>query len=295
MDVTEAHIRSYRRALQILRRSPATIVNYEITLRQLAAHAKTDLEAITRAQVEEFLLDSVEQDASATAARKHRNLRAFYNWMVKEEIVDRSPVAGVGAPTVTETPVPVVPDDVLAKLLKACAGSDFPERRDTAIIRLWCEAGSPRVSEMVGLTTDTVDMQHDQVTLHGKGDKVRTIPFGAKTGQALDRYIRIRAKHKDAKLPNLWLGVKTGRGGLTATGAYRLLERRCEQAGIPRIHPHQLRHTAAHIWKDRGGSDGDAMALFGWSSAEMPRRYGKSAEVARAQRAARRVSQADRL
>ncbi|MEU6206401.1 tyrosine-type recombinase/integrase [Micromonospora musae] len=296
MDANELHIASYERYHRSKRTSADTIKSYHTTLRQLGEFRPgADITELTRADIEDFLIAAGEDgNSSATVHKKYRNLRAFYRWCVLEEIIDRSPMDRIGEPKVTDVPVPVVPDDDIAKLLKACAGKEFTERRDTAMIRLWCEAGSPRVSEMVGLTVDDLDMRRDQVTVHGKGDKVRVIPFGAKTGQAIDRYLRVRARHKDAgRVPALWLAARGG--ALTGSGAYQMLERRCEDAELERIHPHQLRHTAAHSWADAGGSDGDAMALFGWSSAEMPRRYGRSAQVERAHRAARRVSQADRF
>ena len=295
MDVNELHLSSYERHHRIKRTAALTLRSYRETLLQLAAHHPgADITALTRAQIEDFLLAAIEsRNAAATVHRKYRNLRAFFNWVVDEELLDRSPMARIPEPTVPDRPVAVVPDDQIKALLKACGGTAFADWRDAAIIRLWCEAGSPRVSEMAGVPLDALDMRRDQVTLHGKGDKIRTIPFGAKTGQAMVRYLYARAKHRDINLPALWLSVR--RGALSPSGAYQMLERRCQEAGIEHIHPHQLRHTAAHIWKSNGGSDGDAMALFGWESAAMPQHYGKSAEVERAQRAARRTSQADRL
>lgn len=295
MDANELLLVSYDRYHRTKRTSPDTVKSYLITLQQLAdfrpGQSLTDLR---REDLEEFLIDAATVNASATVHKKFRNLRAFYRWCEAEEIIDKSPMARIPEPKVTSKPVPIVPDDQMVALLKACSGKEFGDKRDTAMIRLWCEAGSPRVSEMVGITLDDLDMRHDKVTVHGKGDKVRVIPFGAKTGHAIQRYLYVRAKHKDAnKLDSLWLGQLGG--ALTTSGAYRLLERRCREAGIPRIHPHKLRHLAAHLWADAGGSEGDAMALFGWSSAEMPRRYGRSAQVERAHRAARRVSQADRF
>ncbi|WP_018254037.1 tyrosine-type recombinase/integrase [Salinispora mooreana] len=296
MDANETHIASYERFHRARRTSALTAKSYVTTLRQLVAFCSgRDLADVSRADIEEFLIDAQEiGNSSATVHKKYRNLRAFYRWCEEEEIVDKSPMARIAEPAVTSKPIPVVPGDHMALLLKACSGKDFAARRDTAMIRLWCEAGSPRVSEMVGITLAALDMRHDLVTLHGKGDKIRSVPFGAKTGQAIDRYLRVRSKHRDAaRVEALWLAE---RGGvLTSSGAYQMLERRCEEAGIPRINPHKLRHLAAHLWADSGGSEGDAMALFGWSSAEMPRRYGRSAQVERAQRAARRVSQADRF
>ncbi|MER5703510.1 tyrosine-type recombinase/integrase [Micromonospora sp. NPDC002296] len=294
MDPNELVIASYERYHRTKRTSPDTVKSYLITLQQLAEFRPGGpVVDLGREDLEEFLIAAATVNASATVHKKFRNLRAFYRWCEAEEIIDRSPMTRIAEPKVTSKPVPIVPDDQIAALLKACSGKEFGDRRDTAMIRLWCEAGSPRVSEMVGIRLDDLDMRHDHVTLHGKGDKIRTIPFGAKTGQAIDRYLRVRARHKDTKMEPLWLGQLGG--ALTTSGAYRLLERRCREAGIPRIHPHKLRHLAAHLWADAGGSEGDAMALFGWSSSEMPRRYGRSAQVERAHRAARRVSQADRF
>lgn len=286
---------SYERHLRIKKRSPRTIQSYQEAVDQLIAHHDgMDLLELNRGQIEAYLLAVLDQHSASTAANRHRSLRAFYNWAVTEELLDASPMAKIPATSVPVKPVPVVPDDTLIKLIKICAGTDYDARRDTAIIRLWCEPGSPRASEMAGLTLDDLDLKHDQVRILGKGSKVRIIPFGAKTGQALDRFLRVRMKHRDAKRhQHLWLAAR-GKP-LTSSGLYQMLERRCAEAGIGRIHPHQLRHTSAHVWADSEGSEADAMVLFGWSSPEMPRRYGASAKVERAQRAARRISPADRI
>ncbi len=301
MDINAAHLDAYGRDLRSRNSSPRTIQNYVETILQLAAlHNDADVLGLTKAEVQEYITHILDQHASTTAAVRFRALRAFYNWAVREEIIDVSPMARMRQPTVTDEPVAVLTDDQLRRLLKVCEGKGFEDRRDTAIIRLFCEPGSPRVAEMAGLLLDRgpkeapdLDMRHDTVRIHGKGDKIRVIPFGARTGQSLDRYLRVRARHKLASLPELWLG---GRGGpLTVSGITQMLRRRSRVAGIGHVHPHQLRHTSAHVWADQGGSEGDAMALFGWSSAEMPRRYGRSAQVERAQRASRRLSLGDRL
>jgi site-specific recombinase XerD len=288
------HLAAYRRALKARNRSDRTIQNYEETILQLADHhGGADVLELKQPDVEDYITSVLQNHASTTAAVRFRALRAFFNWAVAEEIIDRSQMARMHEPSVTEEPVPVLPDDSLRALLKACAGKHFDDRRDTAIIRLFCEPGSPRVSEMAGLLIESLDMRRDQIRVHGKGDKIRDIPFGPKTGQALDRYLLVRRKHPKAALPELWLGARNM--ALTVSGVAQMLRRRSDQAGIPHVHPHQLRHTAAHVWHDQGGSEADAMALFGWASAEMPRRYGASARTERAHRAARRTTMADRL
>lgn len=294
MDPNEMHLASYTRHLRARHRSPRTIQSYQEAIGQLVEFCGgADVTTLDKAAVENYILHVLAQHKATTATNRFRSLRAFYNWCVTEEIVDSSPMNRMSAPSETDIPIAVLTDDQMRDLLKACAGSDLQARRDTAIIRLWCEPGSPRLAEMAALQLDDLDLRHDQVTVHGKGDRIRTMPFGAKTGQAIDRYLRQRSKQRHAKLPDLWLGAKGA--ALTPSGLAQMLRRRGKQAGIEHIHPHQLRHTSAHHWADSGGSEADSMVLFGWRSPEMPRRYGRSAAVERAQRAARRISPADRL
>jgi integrase len=74
-----------------------------------------------------------------------------------------------------------------------------------------------------------------------------------------------------------------------------MLNRRADQAEVPRLHPHVFRHSWAHELKRAGASEGDLMALGGWTTAAMVHRYGKSAAIARAQDTGRRIALGDRL
>src|SRR5262249_19889939 len=150
-----------------------------------------------------------------------------------------------------------------------------------------------RRGEIAGLTLDAIDWDREVAVVTGKGKRPRACPFGAKASQALDRYMRERAKHPDARVEQaLWLGV---RGPLTDSGIAQVVRRRGVEAGLGPIHPHQFRHTFAHQFRMDGGSDSDLQALGGWRSPQMLTRYGRSAAAERAREAHRRHSPGDRI
>jgi site-specific recombinase XerD len=131
------------------------------------------------------------------------------------------------------------------------------------------------------------------VIRRGKGAKGRIVPFGAQTGRAIDRYLRLRAGHRLATTPTLWLGERSHR--FSYDGLHKALKQRAAAAGLGGFHPHLLRHTAAQPWLDAGGSAGGLMAVAGWTRHEMLERNTKATSEARAADEARRLGLGDRL
>ena len=289
--MNDALIRSFARDLRARNKSPRTIQSYTEACRTLAAHLDADLAEATRDDLRGFFADQVARHRPATAAIRFRSLQQFYKWAHAEGITDPNPMAGLKPPSVPEHPVPVLSIDDVTRLLKACSGKDFTDRRDQAMLRLFLEPGGLRLSEMVGLSVSDVDFGQDVAVVLGKGRRPRAVPFGNKTGQALERYVRARAQHPGASRSELGLGQK---GPLTGSGVAQMMRRRAAQVGLAELHPHMLRHTAAHEWLSGGGQETDAMRLFGWRSRAMLGRYGASAADERAQAASRRMGLGDR-
>lgn len=292
LPVTASLIESWERALLARNLAPRTIYGYTEAARRFHDEVDKDPEDVTRDDIRGHLARMAETKAPNTVGIRFRSLQQWFKWLAEEDEIPANPMSGVKPPAVPEQPVPVVVMEDLRLLLKACAGKEFADRRDTAILRLFLDAGV-RLEEMAGITLDDLDLRGLQVTVLGKGRRHRVVPFGVKTAQAIDRYIRARARHGKASEPGLWLGAK-GKGTMTGNGIYQMVKRRAGEVGIE-LHPHQLRHTFAHEWLDNGGNEGDLMAIAGWRSRSMLQRYGSAAAASRARRAHRQNSLGDRL
>lgn len=285
--------RSFRRDLRAAKRAPRTVELYGMAVRMfvdwLEAQGRPPvLSSLTRHAIKGWLADLAETREASTVLTRHKGLRRFVRWLVVKGELDSDPMLGLEQPIPSDKPVPLVSDDEIKRLLKTCDSREFVDRRDEALIRLLLDAGL-RIRECAAIALADLDLDAEVVVVTGKGNRIRAVPFGARTARALDQYLRRRGAHPKARSPALWLGQ---RGPLSRDGIDHMLRVRAERAGIERLHAHRFRHTFCHAFLSAGGQERDLMRLAGWRSSEMLDRY---AAVERAHDAHRRLALGDRL
>ena len=279
------------------RKSPQTIKVYRDGLhRYLTWRSLHTAEPMNRTSLNRFVAGLLDAGRAAGTARvRQLAVRRFTAWLIVEGRLPADPFWGMTAPKVDQPVVDPLTDDELRALIDACTaphstGPHEPlhHRRDEAIVRLMLETGI-RVGEVVALETRDLDLVNGLVNVRrGKGGTGRVVPIGPAVIEALRRYLALRDRHRLAHASDLWLGERGRRFGYD--GLSRALRRRAQRAGLEGFLPHKLRHTAAHRWLARGGSESGLMAMAGWTRTDMLVRYTKARAMERAAHEARRLS-----
>jgi len=242
--------------------SPRTIRSYLDTAEAFAVFCDdkfglVELDQVTAEHVDAYIAHQLSAWTPSTAATRFRCLQQFFRFAECSGHIEASPMAELRPPKVTDAPVPVLRDEELIRLLRACDGTSFRDRRDFAMLRLLIDAGIRR-EELASVTTGALDLDHHLITITGKGQRVRAASFGNETSAALARYLDARTEHPHHGDRQLWLGL---RGPMTGSGVRYMAECRAAQAGIDGVFPHRFRHTFAHRWLLAGGNETDLQTL----------------------------------
>jgi integrase/recombinase XerC len=239
--------------------SPYTVRNYTSDLLDFFQFLGTkgigSLEEVDKHTLRNYLAQLMEQGfVKASIARKLSAIRSFYRYLLREEIIPTSPVATTFSPKLDKRLPSFLTMEEMERLLEAPDLSTPQGRRDRALIELLYASGL-RVSELVNINLEQVNLDSREIRVLGKGSKERLVLMGHPAAMALSAYLSqgrpklLGKKRSDALFLNRY-GER-----LPERRVQRILEKYANIAGIDKgVHPHMLRHTFATHLLD-GGAD----------------------------------------
>ncbi len=253
LDAAASQASDFLRQLQNKRMSPQTVKGYGHDLARLSAFCDQGSVAVWQD------LDAHKARAYA-AALHHQGLssksiqrllssaRSFYRHLLRAGAVAQNPFAGVSAPRAPKR-LPKALSVEQAGLLVNVDGDAPIIARDRAIMELFYSSGL-RLSELVSLNLQDVDLADATVRVTGKGAKTRVLPVGRQAREAIARWLAVRDAAADQG------ALFTGRAGrrISARSVQTRLQywARRQQLGRP-VHPHMLRHSfASHVLESSG-------------------------------------------
>jgi site-specific recombinase XerD len=274
-------------SLRAVGRSDATIDWYSRMIRAyvdwLEATHRNGADLVLPATVEAFLDYERQHVSASTVSARFRALRPFYRWMRKRGYLGdyANPIDGISEPKVGKHQPNQADPDEINTLLASIDRAGWLGLRDYAIILCLAHTGL-RVSEVVGLRLCDVDFAERFLTVTGKGDKERIVPFSQALAAALCAYVescpifegnkkRLANDHKA-----LWWGSDgwTGIGGpLKKEGVQQMLKRRCLSAGCKHLNAHSFRHGYAVEMLNRGADISVVADFLGHESIETTKVY----------------------
>lgn len=252
-----ARLEEYSRYLSLERGlSPRTVSSYRSDISQFfawAAEKKLSPAGAARTDLDDFLWAQREKGLKATSLfRKVESLKSFFGFIMLEEGLKESPAEALRTPRLPARLPKFLTKEEAARLLAAPNTTDYEDVRDRAMLELLYASGL-RVTELVSVKIDAVNLQDGWIRVLGKGNKERMVPVHARALASVRGYIAEREKRFKEPGAELFLG-RTGKK-MSRTQFWKRLQELGKRAGIKQgLHPHLLRHTfATHLLQ--GGAD----------------------------------------
>jgi integrase/recombinase XerD len=251
-------VEAYLSHLAVERRlSPNTVESYGRDLAQLTAAAAAlehPVHTLDRRAIEEVVRQMMGAGQSPrSVARAVACFRGFYRFLVLSGHRDDNPAVDVRPPRAWKTLPKFLSVDEVDRLLGSPDTSQPRGLRDRALIELFYATGL-RVSEMVSLRQQDLNLESGYLTCFGKGRKQRLVPIGDEASSWMTRYLQEGrpALLKGKAAQRLFVNARGGTG-ITRVGFWKILKSYGKAAGLPRmLSPHVLRHSFATHLLERG-------------------------------------------
>jgi site-specific recombinase XerD len=264
--------------------SEHTIQDYNTTYKKFKIHLGSDLifSSVTKKHIRQFLAAQTHL-SNKTLLNYHTGLSALYTWAVNEGYADEQLMHGIDRPKPEQRVIQPIPVDHIRAMLSCLGQSKAYARpgkrtsthatpcadRNRAILLLLLDTGL-RASELCGILIHQIDLDQRKVKVFGKGSKERILPFSARTGQVIWKYLA--AQRKDDHLGQALFATQRGQP-LTRTHLRHIIERICARADLPKYTPHDFRHTFAVNYLRNYPNIYTLQEMLGHTTLDMVKRY----------------------
>ena len=187
--------------------------------------------------------------SDTTRARKVASLKSLFSFLNDEGVIEGDPTENLSTPRVGRSLPETLAIEDVTRLLEEASGKDTPEaKRDLSMLELLYASGM-RVSELVSLDTEDVDVDELSVRCFGKGGKERVIPIHWRAANTVAEYVEDTRPVLESERSGSALFLNRRGDRLTRQGFWLILKGHAKRAGIAaRITPHSLRHSfATHL------------------------------------------------
>ncbi|MBI2338795.1 MAG: tyrosine recombinase XerC [Deltaproteobacteria bacterium] len=264
--------------------SPHTVKNYVHDLAEFRAYltgCQPDLieegaMAINRINplvIRSYLSILFQKNSPASVARKLSSLRTFFQHWLKNGKINQNPARAIHSPKIPKRLPRFLNVDEIIAMLDSPSEDDFAGRRDKAILELLYSCGL-RVSELVGVDLDRLDLENRLVRVLGKGGKERIVPVGKKAVERVRHYLELRPTVLKADKPTGALFLNRWGRRLTVRSVQRMVDEANRRCGLDKaVSPHVLRHTFATHLLNAGADLRSIQELLGHASLSTTQKY----------------------
>lgn len=229
--------------------SENTIESYKNDLNKTVKLTNKDFRKLTKKEIQNLIQNIAKTESEASTARYISTLKSFYKFLEIYKNINHNPMSNINTPKKAKTLPKVLSEEEINKLLDINLKTDF-DYRNKAMLELMYSSGL-RVSELINLNVNDVDLTNSLVRIFGKGSKERIIPLNDYAREALNNYISNHRFNLFKKGENNYLFLNNHGNKMTRQGFFKILKKLALEKNIKtELSPHTIRHSfATHLLK----------------------------------------------
>lgn len=229
--------------------SENTISSYKRDLNKINLYLKKDFIKLTKADIQKYIQNLSKNESSNTISRTISSLKSFYKFLEINKYTNTNPLTTIISPKTARKLPKVLSEEEVNKLLDINLNNDF-DYRNKAMLELMYSSGL-RVSELINLTVNDIDLKNSLVRIFGKGSKERIVPLNDYATEALNNYILYHRPKLFKQKESNYLFLNNHGNQMTRQGFFKTLKKIAKEKGIKsELSPHTLRHSfATHLLK----------------------------------------------